>query len=250
MQRCYYFCLALLLASLTCGTASAQLSSYSQDFEGLNMASSTALGDDGWLFFGNVFNPGGGYLYGYGPGPAPNGGPAFSAIATGQAGPNQGTQYLNIYSDYNNGDHNNGNLIEANVFQERTIAAGDVGQTYTFSFDAVLPDVGGIASPTTAVAFIKTLDPGNGFALTNFLTVDMTNVPSNWDAYSTSITIDGSLSGQILQFGFASTATNFNPSGVYYDNVNFSNVPEPSTMAMTGLAIMGFVAIRTRRAVA
>ncbi len=250
MQRCFYFGLALMLASLTCGTASAQLSPYAQDFESLNMANSFALGDDGWLVFANVFNSGGGYLYGYGPFPAPNGGQGFSAIASGQAGPNQGTQYLNVYSDYANGDHANGNLIEANVFQEQIVGAGDVGQTYTFSFDAVLPDVAGIASPTTAVAFIKTLDPNNGFALTNFLTVDMTNVPSNWDTYSTSITIDAALAGQILQFGFASTATNFNASGVFYDNVSFSNVPEPSTMALAGLAIVGLIGMRIRRAVA
>jgi hypothetical protein len=116
--------------------ARADLSNYSQDFEGLVQADGAALANDGWLIFANVFNPGGGYLYGYGPFTAPNGGPGFSAVASGQGGASQGAQQLVVYSDYNNGDHANGNIIEANVFQEQVIGAIDAGTQWVFQFDA------------------------------------------------------------------------------------------------------------------
>jgi hypothetical protein len=199
-------------------TGSAALAPYSQDFEGLVQADPGALANDGWLVFGNVFNPDWTYDYGYGPFPAPNGGSAFSAVASGQGGPDQGVQQLSVYNDYNNGDHANGKFIEANVFQEQIIGAADVFNTWLFKFDAKRGNIGG---DTTARAFIKTLDPNAGFALTNFIWVDMTNVPFTWGSYSLSIFIDPSLEGQILQFGFLSTTTYYQGSGVFYDNVDF-----------------------------
>lgn len=224
---------AATLASLMCFTAAAgwaQLSSYSQDFEALNQADTAALGNDGWLVFGNVFDPAWNHLYGYGTFAAPNNsppGPAFCLIADGQGGPAQGAQQLVVFSDYNNGDHGNGNIVEANVFQEwPSIGAGDVGKTFNFIFDAKMGD---LAAPSTAAAFIKTLDPNAGFATTNYITLDMTTIPSTWNTYSMSIAIDASLQGQILQIGFQCWATNYNPSGIFYDNVNFA---EEGTVAV------------------
>jgi hypothetical protein len=211
---------AILATACLClaSTASwADVGPYSQDFEGLDQADPNALAADGWLVFGNVFNSDWSYAYGYGPFPAPNGGAAFSAIDAGQGGPEQGAQQLSVYSDYNNGDHGNGKWIEANVFQERTIGAADIGSTWLFKFDAKR---GNIEGRTTARAFFKTLDPATGYQLTNFIWIDMTNVPSTWGSYSLSIFIDPSLEGQIFQFGFLSTATGYEGSGVFYDNIN------------------------------
>jgi hypothetical protein len=110
---------------------------YTQDFESLDQMSSTALGDDGWVVFGNVFEADGTtFAYGYGPDPAPNNTGAFSGVALNQGGIDQGQQQLVIISDYNNADQNTGRRIEANTFQERTITATDVGNTIIFSFDA------------------------------------------------------------------------------------------------------------------
>ena len=199
--------------------ALADLTGYTQDFESLDQASPAALSGDGWLVFGNVFSGvNGGYLYGYGPFPAPNGGPAFSAVDINQGGQEQGAQQLVVYSDYDNADHENGNLVEANLFQEQTIGTQDVGNTYTFRFDAKRGDIGG---NTTAVAFIKTLDPNNDFQQSNFLTVDTTALPATWGTYEILVTIDQSLVGHFLQIGFASTAANFETSGNYYDNILF-----------------------------
>jgi hypothetical protein len=56
----------------------------------------------------------------------------------------------------------------------------------------------------------------------------MAAIPPTWGTYSVSITIDPSLAGQVLQIGFANTAANYNPSGVFYDNLSFTYyVPTP-----------------------
>ncbi|MBD3220477.1 hypothetical protein GF314_04475 [bacterium] len=210
----------LAAAALVCllpATALALLP-YAEDFEDLDASNPAALGDAGWLIFANVFAPDGTYLYGYGVFPAPNDGAAFSAIVTGEGGAEQGDQQLSIFSDYNNTDHGNGNLIEANVFQEMTIEAGDVGENWVFDFQAKM---GNLEGETTALAFIKTLDPNAGFAVTNFIVEDMTSIPASWSSYSLQLMIDAGLEGQILQIGFSNTATNYEGSGVFYDNIDF-----------------------------
>lgn len=233
------FAAGAAMAALS-GTAHGAMSTYSQNFETLVQADPLALSNDGWKVFVNVFAPGPSYLYGYGPFPAPNGGPGFSAVDAGQGGVAQGLQQLSVYSNYNDNQHGNGNFLETNVFQEQIVGAADVGSTWTFSFDAKR---GNIVAPTTAIAFIKTLDPNNGFALTNFIQVDMTNVPSTWGTYSAQIPIGASLSGQIIQFGFSNYATGYNGSGVFYDNINI--VPAPSALALAGVG--GLLAARRRR---
>jgi hypothetical protein len=210
--------IALLIAS----SPGLALQPYSQNFEGLVQSDPDALANDGWLVFGNVFDPGGGYLYGYGPYPAPNGTGAFCDIVTGEGGPDQGSQQLVVYSDYNNADHGNGNLIESNVYQEQTVDAANVGERWHFEFQAKL---GNIAGSSTALAFIKTLDPNNGYAMTNFITADMTSIPTTWSTYAIQIDIDASLEGQLLQIGFSNTATNYEASGIFYDNIDFYSGP-------------------------
>lgn len=223
----------ILFAALLClvpMASRADLATYGQNFEGLVQSSPSALSGDGWLVFANVFSPDHGtYYYGYGPFPAPNGGAAFCAVDANQGGPAQGLQQMVVYSDYNNGDHANGNLIEANVFREQTVGAGDVGKTCLFQFDAKR---GNIEGASTALAFIKTLDPGAGWATTNFVTVDMTAVPTSWGTYSVSLVIDPGLVGQILQFGFSNTTTHYVSSGVIYDNVGF--YPDAATPTARG----------------
>jgi hypothetical protein len=215
------FATAVLICLISAG-AHAQLTPYAQSFGGLGQTDPGALAGDGWKVFANVFGPGGSpYFYGYGPFPAPNSGPpyAFCTIASGEGGAAQGPQQLVVFSDYNNGDHGVGNLIESNVFQEQVVGPGDVGMTWVFLFDAKRGD---LAGASTALAFFKTLDPGAGYALTNFITADMTSIPTSWSTYSLSIFIDPSLEGQILQFGFLNNAANYEASGIFYDNINFA----------------------------
>lgn len=203
------------LVCLVASTAFAQ-TPYTQDFEGLLQVDGQLAGD-GWLVFGNIFDPAGNYLWGHGPWPAPNNIGNWCDIVNGEGGPDQELQQIVMYSDYGNGDHANGNLIESNLFQEQTVPAGASGIWY-FTFDAKMGNLGGAS---TALAFIKTLDPNAGWAMTNFITADMTYIPGTWGHYMLSIDVTG-LDGQILQFGFASTASNYEPCGVFYDNVAFT----------------------------
>jgi hypothetical protein len=222
----------LVVALIIASTAViwAAVTPYSQDFEGLVQTDPDALANDGWLVFGNVYDAGGVYQYGYGPFPAPNGGPAFSAIAVGEGGPAQGNQQLSVYSDYNNTAHANADwVIETFIFQEQTIEAGDVGATVVFTFDAKL---GNLELGSEAEAFIKTLDPNNGYATTNLITENMTAIPTTWGTYSIELPIDSGLAGQILQFGFATRASNYEGSGVFYDNVN-----QPVPVELMNIAI-------------
>jgi hypothetical protein len=194
----------------------AAVTPYGQSFEGLVITDPNALGNDGWLVYGNVFSPDTVYLYGYGPYPAPNHSLAFSQIVTGEGGATQELQQLVVFSDYENTGHGVGNLIESNVYREYPIEAGDVGKCWFFEFDAKL---GNIEGSSTAAAFIKTLDPSSGYALTNFITENMTSIPVEWNRYGLRIGIDASLVGQLLQFGFSNLATNYESSGIFYDNV-------------------------------
>ena len=170
--------------------------SFDEDFESLDSSSATALSDTGWLRFlvvfdGTVSPPG--FKFQDGPGQAPNAtvdpdNIFISAVASDEGGPDQGTQQLSAFSDYNCCDlgqpveqgHGNGtDLVEINVFQEpynqtNKISLEEVGKTLTFNFDAKR---GNIEGDTTAFAFIKTLDPDDSFKTTNNITEEMTNLP-------------------------------------------------------------------------
>ena len=188
--------LTMAMAVAYAPASSAAVTAYQQDHEGLDPADGFALGFVGGeqygvfadVWFGDVST--GTFLYSYGVFSAPNGGAGFSAIAGGEGGAEQGAQYLNIYSDYGNADHGNSFNINTAVFQEQSIEAGDIGSTVTFQFDYKAPSSCGIAEPSTCIdgqpvddgtlngstasAFIKTLDPLNGFATTNDIRFDST----------------------------------------------------------------------------
>ncbi|MEM6673646.1 MAG: hypothetical protein AAF726_12440 [Planctomycetota bacterium] len=216
----------LLFAS----TASAQLSPYSQDFESLDIMDGSALDADGWLVFANVFDGGFGFLYNYGPFPAPNGTPGFSSVATGDGGPAQMAQYLNAYSDYNNGDHGVGNIINALVFREQVPDAGNIGQTWRFTFDyRKNPNVVNGDGATTTAAYIRVIKVSDSSFATLFeATFDTTNVPDTlWATNALEIPIDAAFVGEVVQIGFQSFATNFDDSGRFYDNIAWGAVSNP-----------------------
>ena len=143
-------------------------------------------------------------------------------ITTGEGGPDQELQQLVVFSDYNSPEHANGNIVESNVFREFMIDASNVGKTYVFGGEF---KTGDLEAPSTALMFIKTLDPNDGFALTNFLTLATDDSP-DWFGGSVELEITSGLVGQVFQVGFLCTATDFNPSGVIYDNIGLLEAPE------------------------
>jgi len=202
----------------TASIASAQIAAYSQDFESLDALSATALSADGWVVYVNVYNDAAktSYAYGYVYGGAPNGTGDVSDIAAGEGGVDQGTQQMSVYSAYSNADHANGLYIETNVYREIAINSDNIGQTWTFTFDY---KKGNLAGGSTAEAFIKTLDPNNGYATTNLIEHD-TATSDLWQTGSISLDIDSGLVGQVFQIGVQNTATMYEDSGVFYDNIN------------------------------
>ena len=206
--------------------ASAQIGSYAQDFESVDINAPDAISSDGWLTYTNVFNADGSFAYGYGSGGAPNGGPSFSVINNTYGGVDQGAQYINIYSDYNNGDHANGLTIEANVYRERGIDAADVDQTFTFEFDYLKnPEVNNGDGNTQAFAFIKVLKRSDfSYATLAQINFDTTSASTTaWATGSIDVTIDPTWNGELFQFGFYSTATNYADSSRLYDNLSCSS---------------------------
>jgi hypothetical protein len=221
MKQMLLLGLAAILVSVMVGVpAQAQLTPYSQDFEGMTWDDPNALMDDSWYVFGNVWGPDWGYWYGYWA-VAPNQTAGFSSVAVGEGGPDQGAQQLVTYSDYHNGNHwdGSGANIEANFFQEYVITAADVGTTWRFEFDVRSGD---IAGGTTATAFFKLVNTTT-WAVT-VIPLDVTNTPV-WTRQSLDIYIDPSLEDLLLQFGFANMSSGAAFSGMFYDNINFGIAP-------------------------
>jgi hypothetical protein len=190
---------------------------YECDFESCALDIPYQVALKGWWAYGNVYD-GETWLYGYGPEPVPNNvpGASFCELVPDQGGELQGLRQIAVISDYWNPDHEL-YTIECLVYQEQDIEVGASG-TWTFSFDAKL---GNIAAPSTAAAFVKVLDPLNGYSETFYDSVDMTNIPVEWYRYELTVDVTG-LDGQILQFGFKNTTTDYGATGIFYDNVVFT----------------------------
>ena len=195
---------------------------YQQNFNLLPIDPGGLIGD-GWKYFINVFEGDETYRFGYG-GDAPQG-PQISNLVTTEGGAEQEPQQLVVYSDYECcaggvGHQNPTDLVETNVFQERTIGAADVGKTFTFMFQA---KGGNLAGSTTANGFIKTLRPPS-FGESAVDRADTTGLPATWGGFTVSITIpDDTFIGDVLQFGFQTNASNGEDSGNFYDNVLVTN---------------------------
>ena len=201
------------------------MNAYAQDFDRLDINDADALTNEGWLIFGEVYDPAGGYLYGYGPFGAPNiNGPGFSDLSDAQGAAEQGSQNLNVYSDYNNGDHGNGNYVGAAVYKEQFVQSANIGDSALFSFDVKKSDfVNNGQGDAQMWAFIKVLDPSAGFATIRERRLDVTDYSTTlWQNGTIAMELDPGVDGKLFQFGFASYATNYDDTGVLYDNVDLS----------------------------
>ena len=161
----------------------------------------------GWSAYVNVFSENcSTYLKGY---PFTLDGAAVGIIVDGSE-----SKVLNVFSDYDSSDLP-GACLETNVYRELIVAADNVG-TYEFSYEVEPPE-----SPGDQVfGYINVLDQSAGF--TDIAGV--TPVASTPGPQSLSVTIDESMVGKLLQFGFKTLAVDYDNSGMLYDNVSFAAV--------------------------
>lgn len=255
--------IALVLAATAAFApiSNAALTTYTQNFEGMtpNQGFSDPdegfvndLDADGWQIYGIVYatnpynNPTASILGQYGPYPAANGEPgSIQGVATGQGGPSQGDVVLSKYSDYNNQDGQATGYVSAATYQEQQVGIGDVGSIWRLSYDAKM---GNLEADSSAFAYILTQDFVDGGE--SFNSNDSTNLPVDWFRYFVDIAITADMVGDNLTFGFGAVSTANNGSGIFYDNLEFtqvSPVPLPAAAWLFASALLGLAGLARRR---
>jgi PEP-CTERM motif len=117
-----------------------------------------------------------------------------------------------------------------------------VGTSLTFTFDVLANTLSttAVGGGYTADAFIK--DFGPGYAFNGEQTV---NLAPGID--SVTYTSTGNNPGEIVQFGFEVIGPDANPATVgSLGSVIIAPVPEPTTMALAGLGLLGLLGNRIR----
>lgn len=210
----------------------------------------TSARSEGWVGYMNVFdnNAGaqGGYVFGSGWGL----GDLKTTVAVSNTGTYQGDQLVlePNFNTYNaadgfwaNGAAGN-KFMEANTFVE-TASISTTSAAFSGTIDSYT-----LASGYTAVAFIKVLNPSNGYSQDVFQTSNLVsgstfNLTADLTAHQ----------GKILQLGFMVSGLNANPAGGSLGSatvtVAAAPIPEPSTYtAFVGLAAAGLaVGLRRKR---
>lgn len=232
--------------SLLCGgqAAFAAVSLLNTNFES-NTAGDTLALPWSWSVetFANNAGAPGGYLGGYYPGDATSAG--IHAIVDGQTGP-QGVNALKVYGDYGFApNHANNQWVRTNIYQNKTLAAGDVADgALMFTFDyAAFTGAGGLDGTTLASVYFQLLSPDFNTVYTR-LEVPVTSLDTAFQSGSLSLTLDGTNVGNQLQWGFTTSTQNYSASAFLVDNLAVASVPEPSAVALGGL---GLVLLTLRR---
>ncbi|MDG1064987.1 MAG: hypothetical protein P8O91_02115 [Luminiphilus sp.] len=173
---------------------------YSQDWEGDEFEVLS-----GWLAYIDAFETdcvttkGYGYAYTIGAG-------QVAVLADGID-----SKVLNVFSNYDDGNQPD-LCLKSSVYREVTLVDDNVGD-YSFSFIAEPPEA--VGSNTNG--FIKVLDPAAGYAAIGLEAVETTA----GGEVTVSLTVDESMVGKLLQFGFDTLAAGYDNSGMQYDNLVF-----------------------------
>lgn len=202
---------------------------------------------EGWVGYMNVFdnNAGsaGGYIFGSGWG-LPD---LKTTVSVSNTGTYLGDQLIlepnfNTYSA-SDGFWANGlvgnKFMEANTFVE-TASISTNSASFSGSVDSYT-----LASGYSAAAFIKVLNPANGYSLDVFQTWNL--------ASGSTFNLSADLSahqGKILQLGFMVSGLNANPAGPALGSATVtvaSAIPEPSSYAMVFGLVAGCSALGRRR---
>ncbi len=147
--------------------------------------------------------------------------PAWESVAL--------TSMLRVYGNQYN---TRGNCQRTLVFQEKTAPAAG---TYVFSFDVAQDKDGAPANGETTAAFVKVLDPANGYETVLFELVKTTPpTATSVDDVATlrqsvEFTITGAMVGKLLQFGFYNDVSpnlgqSWGDSAALYDNITVTDL--------------------------
>ena len=128
--------------------------------------------------------------------------------------------------------------LEGNTFVEK--AAGVLSGNLTFSGNV---DSYSLASGYSLIAFIKGLNPNNGYSADIFR---QAAIGSGTTSFSLSADLTGA-SGLIMQYGFTVSGRNANPAETGLGSAVVSAIPEPSVASLLGFGVLGLVATRLRR---
>jgi len=128
--------------------------------------------------------------------------------------------------------------MEGNTFVEK--AAGVLSGNLTFSGNV---DSYSLASGYSLIAFIKGLNPNNGYSADIFR---QAAIGSGTTSFSLSADLTGA-SGLIMQYGFTVSGRNANPAETGLGSAVVSAIPEPSVASLLGFGVLGLVATRLRR---
>jgi hypothetical protein len=141
---------------------------------------------------------------------------------------------------WTNPDGSGANQMDGAIYNETTGVY--VGTSVTFTFDVLANTLASTPYGNyTADAFIK--DFGPGYAYNGEQTV---NLAPGIDSVTYALT--GNNPGEIVQFGFEVIGPDANPAVVgSYGSVEIAPVPEPTTMALAGLGLLGLLGNRLRR---
>ena len=210
------------------------------------LLSNSALAE-GWVGYLNCFNTGSGtsgsdYIFGSSWGLSD----LKTTVLTSNTGTIVGDQ-LRLEPNYNtynstdafwsNGSGGGNKFLELNTFVE-TASISTASVSFSGTIDSYT-----LSNDFTAIAFIKVLDPNNGYSLDLFKFVNLNS--------GSQFSVDANLSGQagkILQLGYAVYGINANPANaVANGSVVVTAVPEPSSFALIGAAIAGLFAVTSRR---
>jgi hypothetical protein len=200
MARFSIFVILSILSAVSQADTPTTPVEYSQDWEGDEFEVLT-----GWLAYIDAFetdcvtSKNYGYPYTIGAG-------QVAVLADGVD-----SKVLNVFSNYDDGNQPD-ICLKTSVYREVIVAAENVGD-YSFNFIAEPPEA--VGSNTNG--FIKVLDPAAGYAAIGLEAVETT---AGGDI-TVSFTIDESMVGKLLQFGFDTLAAGYENSGMQYDNLVF-----------------------------
>jgi hypothetical protein len=147
---------------------------------------------------------------------------------------------INVYAPGNNywvnADGSGANIMDANIYNETT--GTYVNTTLTFSFN-VLANT--LVSPYTSIAFIKDFAP-------NYSSSTEQSVALTPGMGSISL-LTSANAGDHIQYGFETFGPDANPATVAaLGSVIINPTPEPSSLVLMGLGVLGFLRFRRGRA--